>query len=120
MHHTPRAPYRLAAPLLALIAALAGCGGGSSDTPPSPPGPAPTQFSVTFTSPALEQNVYDVHTPIALQVRVDVNNTAAENNTPVAFSAAASTMTPATASTTCSGPTSTSTPAPVRPPGGAA
>ena len=99
MHHTPRAPYRLAAPLLALTAALAGCGGGSSDTPPAPPGPAPTQFSVTFTSPALEQNVYDVHTPIALQVRVDVNNTAAANNTPVAFSAAASTMTPATAST---------------------
>ena len=74
MHHTPRAPYRLAAPLLALTAALAGCGGGSSDSGGGTTPPTPTQqIDVAFTSPAATLNVYDANTPEYLEVRVDVN-----------------------------------------------
>ncbi|MDU7587895.1 MAG: hypothetical protein E7K47_10955, partial [Acidovorax sp.] len=100
MHHTPRAPYRLAAPLLALTAALAGCGGGSSDSGGGTTPPTPTQqIDVAFTSPAATLNVYDANTTVYLEVRVDVNGNPAANNTPVAFSGGGASFAPAQAMT---------------------
>ena len=108
MHHTPRAPYRLAAPLLALIAALAGCGGGSSDSGGGTTPPTPTQqIDVAFTSPAATLNVYDANTTVYLEVRVDVNGNPAANNTPVAFSGAAASFAPVQAMTVGGKATST-------------
>ncbi|SFU39366.1 Spherulation-specific family 4 [Paenacidovorax caeni] len=101
MHHTPRAPYRLAASLLALTAALAGCGGGgSSDSGGSTPTPTPTQqINVAFTSPSAANNVHDINTPVYLEVRVDVNDNPAANNTPVIFNGAAASFAPVQAMT---------------------
>ena len=100
MHHTPRTPYRLAAPLLALIAALAGCGGGSSDSGGGTTPPTPTQqIDVAFTSPSDANNVHDINTPVYLEVRVDVNGNPAANNTPVAFSGGAASFAPVQAMT---------------------
>ena len=109
MHHTPRAPYRLAAPLLALTAALAGCGGGgSSDSGGGTTPPTPTQqIDVAFTSPSAANNVHDINTPVYLEVRVDVNGNPAANNNPVAFSGGGASFAPVQAMTVGGKATST-------------
>lgn len=81
MYLNARPPYRLAASLLTLTAALTGCGGGTEKTPSTPPPSG--QISVNFVSPAETNNVHDLGAPIPLLVNVNINGNFAPNGTPV-------------------------------------
>ena len=93
MHQNARPPYRLAASLLTLTAAvLTGCGGGTDKTPPTPPPSG--QISVKFASPVAANNVHDLGSPIPLLVNVNISGSSAPNGTPVTL-----TVTPSSSAT---------------------
>lgn len=87
--HTTNTPYRLAS-LLALTAALAGCGGGTTNTttappPPPPPPPPPTApIGLNFVQSA--NNVLEPSISEPLSVNVTVNGNTAPNGTVTTFS----------------------------------
>ena len=81
MYLNARPPYRLAASLLTLTAALTGCGGGTEKTPSTPPPSG--QISVNFVSPAETNNVHDLGAPVPLLANVNINGNFAPNGTPV-------------------------------------
>lgn len=98
MPHHYRPSCRLAASVLVLTAALAGCGGSTEPAPAPTPSSGP--ISVNFTGPVGDGGVYDTNTPINLQVSVDVNGARAADGTLVtltANSASASLTRPVTA-----------------------
>lgn len=105
MHTTITKPHL--ASLMALTAALAGCGGASdTNTAPSPPPPA-GQISLLFNEPA--NNVLEPGTSEPLAAAITVNGSAAPNGTVATFSvnpAAAATLAPV-APTTVAGVAST-------------
>ncbi len=98
-------PIRLASSLLVISAVLAGCGGGTDKTPTvqPPPPPPPGPVEVSFTSPVEANNVYDVNTPVTLQVSVRINGATAPNGTPVVLQTASSASLAPTAPTTLGG-----------------
>lgn len=98
MRHHTHPSCRLAASVLVLTAALAGCGGSTEPAPAPTPPPGP--ISVNFTGPVGDGGVYDTNTPINLQVSVNVNGTRAADGTLVTLtvnSASASLTRPVTA-----------------------
>lgn len=96
------------ATLMALTAALAGCGGATDTTTAPAPSPAPTgQISLQFNEP--ENNVLEPGASEPLAATVNVNGSAAPNGTVATFTvnpAAAATLAPV-APTTVSGIAST-------------
>lgn len=85
--HTKNTTQRLAS-LLALTAALAGCGGGSDKTatpapPAPPPPPAAAPVSVSFVQSA--NNVLEPSSSEPLSVNVSTNGSAAPNGTAATF-----------------------------------
>lgn len=100
--HTTNTTYRLAA-LLALTAALAGCGGGADTAaPPPPPPPPPTApIGLDFVQPA--NNVLEPNATESLSVNVFVNGNRAPDGTVATFSvnpSAAGTLAPVAPSAT--------------------
>lgn len=100
MPFTLRAPYRRLASVssvsmaLLLTGLLTGCG-SSSDSANNPPDPSPSQkIDVAFTAPEAQKNVYDVNTPVLLDVRVDVNGNPIANNNTVTFTAPSGSLSP--------------------------
>lgn len=85
MHHRTHPKSHLAAGLLVLTAALAGCGGTTEPAPP--PSPPPGPISVSFSGPAVDGSVHDTNTPINLQVTVTVDGKSAPDGTLVTLSA---------------------------------
>ena len=84
MRHRSPSKNRLAASLLVLTAALAGCGGTTEPAPA--PTPAPGPISVRFTGPVGDGSVHNTNTPVNLQVSVDVNGSRAADGTQVTLS----------------------------------
>lgn len=85
--HTTITTHRLAS-LLALTAALAGCGGASDNTtapapPPPPPPPAAAPVSVSFVQSA--NNVLEPSISEPLSVNVSMNGSTAPNGTVTTF-----------------------------------
>ncbi|MGP1693737.1 MAG: spherulation-specific family 4 protein, partial [Giesbergeria sp.] len=85
MRHPIYPPYRVAASLLVLTAAMAGCGGTTEPAAPPPPPPGP--ISVGFAGPVGDGSVHDTNTPINLQVNVTVDGRYAPDGTLVTLSA---------------------------------
>lgn len=95
MHHNARAPYRLAASLLALTAVLTACGGATDKTEAPAPSPTPvptTPIGLGFVQP--DNNVLEPNTSAPLSANVMVNGSPAPNGTSVSL-----TVTPAGAVT---------------------
>lgn len=97
-------PYRLTAVavvLTATLTTLTGCGSSSdSDSSNNSSSPSPSQkIDVAFTAPEPLKNVYDVNTPVLLDVRVDVNGNPVSNNNTVTFTAPSANLSPAQALT---------------------
>lgn len=89
--YSPRTTLHLA-PLLALTAALAGCGGAADD--PKTPTPPSGSISVDFTRPTVEKNVLDVGGSVDVYASVGINGSNAPDGTTVTF-----TVNPASAAT---------------------
>lgn len=84
MHHNARAPYSLAASMLALTAVLAGCGGATDKTETPAPSPAPTTpIGLSFVQP--ENNVLEPNASAPLSANVTVNGSPAPNGTSVSL-----------------------------------
>lgn len=84
MHHNARAPYRLAASLLALTAVLTGCGGATDKTETPAPSPPPTApIGLSFVQP--DNNVLEPNASAPLSANVTVNGSTAPNGTSVSL-----------------------------------
>ena len=98
--NTPRTTPTLAL-LLALTAALSGCG-GAADEPETPPRPSGS-ISVDFTRPTVEKNVLDVGGTADVYASVSLNSSTAPDGTIVTFTvspASAATLSPVAPTTT--------------------
>ena len=83
------------APVLALTAALAGCGGAADE--PKTPAPPSGSIRVDFTRPTVEKNVLDVGGSVDVYASVGINGSTAPDGTTVTFAvnpAAAATLAP--------------------------
>ncbi|MCO5103145.1 MAG: spherulation-specific family 4 protein [Burkholderiaceae bacterium] len=88
MRQRTHANSRVAAGLLFLTAALAGCGGTTEPAPaPAPPPPPAGPISVRFSGPVTDGSVHDTNSPINLQISVAVEGKSAPDGTLVTLSA---------------------------------